>query len=721
MKFIAHKSKDGRKQSVIDHLTNTANTAASFAQAFGAEKLAFQCGLYHDVGMYSNEFQDYIINGDSCKHVDHSTAGAILIAENRGRLAQAFCIAGHHTGLPDYGSPADKPLASTLCGRLKRNIPVYENYLQDLEKPLDVPVPRISIENRFGFMFFIRMLFSSLVDAGFLDAERFETNGINSRGGFEDINVIADRFLERLTHKEFNLGSNEINQKRKEILENCLSQGNGKQGIYTLTVPIGGGKTCSSTAFAMRHCQIHHLKRIIYVIPYMSVIDQTSCVLRELVNCDDVDNVIEHHSGLDYNDEDERMRKARLATENWDAPIIITSNVQFFESLFACRTSRCRKLHNISQSVVIFDEAQMIPKDFMKPIIKAIVELTKNYGCTCLLTSATQPPWRELFSRYKGYKVDCQEISTNIPLLYKAFERTSQEFIGEVTGKEIADRLSTYERIVCVVTTKRKAKEIFDELPKDDGNFYLSTNLCSIHRKRIIREIKERLHSRKVCRVVSTSVISVGVDLDFPVGFVEVTALDSILQASGLVNRGGEERKEDSMVYIFSMPDESSFMKQEKDITENLIKIRNKDIFSSDAMEEYYNLLFYVNGKNLDTYNIDGLSERMAFREIANKFKLINEPTTSIVILYSDIVNFAVAQLKQGTRSRRLLRMIAPYIVNVRTQNYRNHPSDFDRLRSVGALEILDEGLAILREDKYYDEVQGLMIPEIGEAIFHEN
>ena len=714
MSYIAHKCDDGRKQSVKDHLTNTANMAAGFAQAFGAEKLAFQCGLYHDIGKYSSEFQDYI-NGGSCKRVDHSTAGAILMAENRGRLAQAFCIAGHHAGLPDHGSPADKAIASTLYGRLKRKIPAYENYLQEIEKPLDVPAPEISIKDKFSFMLFIRMLFSSLVDADYLDAERFEKNGINLRDGFEDMNVIADRFLERLANKDFDSGSNEINQERKEILQRCLSLGSGKQGLYTLTVPTGGGKTCSSTAFAMRHCQAHHLRRIIYVIPYTSVIDQTSSVLRELVNHDDVDNVIEHHSAIDYNDEDESMSKARLATENWDAPIIVTTNVQFFESLFACRASRCRKLHNISQSVIIFDEAQMIPIAFIKPIIKAIAELTKNYGCTCLLTSATQPPWKDMFSQYQA---DCQEISTGIPLLYKAFERTSQEFIGEVTGKEVADRLSAYERVVCIVTTKRKAKEIFEELPKDDGNFYLSTNLCSVHRKRIIREIRERLRNKKPCRVVSTSVISVGVDLDFPVGFVEVTALDSILQASGRVNRGGEECKEDSMVYIFSMPYKSSFMKQERDTTEYLIKTREKDIFSPEAIEEYYKLLFYLRGNNLDTYNIGGLSERLAFREISEKFKLINEPTTSIVIPHSDKLDIALAQLRHKTRSRRLLRMIAPYIVNVRNQNSKNHLSDFDRLRSVGALEILDEGLAVLRENKYYDEIQGLMVPDIGEAIF---
>ena len=404
MDFIAHR-RDGCEQSILEHLQGTARLAGSFGEVFGAGELARQCGLYHDIGKYSREFQAYI-RGEGRGRVDHSTAGAMEMMK-AGMVPLAFCIAGHHAGLPDAGGKGNRSDMSTLRGRCKKkDIFDYQAYRQELPQPGRQPIPGEMARDGFSYMFFTRMLFSCLTDADYLDTEQFMSGGSVRRGSFITIEEAAARFFEQLEAKGFFSPQNKINEKRADILRACLQAGKGRPGLYSLTVPTGGGKTAAATAFGLSQCQKQGLRRVIYVIPYTSIIEQTADVLRDFINRpgDKVDNIVEHHSSVDYDDPEgeEKAALKKLATENWDAPVVVTTNVQFFESLFANRTSKCRKLHNIAGSVLIFDEAQMLPSEYLRPILFSLALLVRHYGCTVLLCSATQPHLAPCINSFKG-------------------------------------------------------------------------------------------------------------------------------------------------------------------------------------------------------------------------------------------------------------------------------------------------------------------------------
>ncbi len=706
--FIAHRTESGREQDLLEHLEGTAKLAERFAEEYGAGQIGYQVGRYHDVGKYADKFQQYI-RGEFQGRVDHSTAGAQLLSKDRQSLAQALCVAGHHAGLPDLGSRIDSEGDPTFCGRMKRKVPDFSAYLQENKEPLSLSTPKLELKAPFSFMFYTRMLFSCLVDGDFLDTESFMQLGTVKRDGFAELLDMAESFKKSLQEKGFLSPNNELNEKRAEILRRCLEAGAGERGLYSLTVPTGGGKTIASSAFAFEQCQKQGLKRIIYVIPYTSIIEQTADVLRGFVQgAKGIDGVLEHHSAVSYDDDSENMGLKRLAVENWEAPIIITTNVQFFESLFACRTSKCRKLHNIAQSVIIFDEAQMFPVRFFKPVLAGIVELVRNYGCTCLLASATQPPWQDLFADL-GAK--CREIIPEIPALYEFFHRVSCVQCGMKNPEELADDLMQYRQVLCVASTKKTAKAIFEAMPDEEGNFYLSTNLCPAHRRRVIAAVRKRLAGGEACRVVSTSVISVGVDLDFPVGFVELTALDSIIQAAGRVNREGKIPADRAKVFVFSVEGASErFRKQERDITVMLQKQR-ENIFSPETIKEYFQRLYRYKGEALDGAKVMDDAKILAFKTIAQKVKLIDEDTIAVLIPYEEDAEKIAGRLRHGERTREVFRQAASYIVSLRRK-------DFDSLNGIGALEVLDSEIAILQEKSFYNEVQGLILPEEGTGIF---
>lgn len=321
-----------------------------------------------------------------------------------------------------------------------------------------------------------------------------------------------------------------------------MEKGEGEPGLYTLTVPTGGGKTISSMAFAMKQAVKYHKQRIIYVIPYLSIIDQTAKNFKDLLG---EENVLESHSSVNYDDTEEDLAdRMKLASENWDAPIVITTNEQFWESLYGSRTSKCRKLHNLADSVIIFDEAQMMPLDFLTPCLKALEELVTQYSVSAVLCSATQPA----LSRYLTLKP--REIMENIPDLYQFFNRVTWQFDGERTYDDLAAQIKTHQQALCIASTKKEAMEIYSRLA-DEDSFYLSTNLCPVHRMKVIDEIRRRLKEGNPCRVVSTSIISVGVDVDFPVAYLEYTGLDSLIQGAGRCNREGRKSPAESLVHIF--------------------------------------------------------------------------------------------------------------------------------------------------------------------------
>ena len=732
--YLGHlDEKTGRAQLLRDHLTGVADLAGRFAAAFGEEEMGRLLGLYHDVGKYSREFQTYIRADEAEKKkrrgsVDHSTAGAQEIAKLRQGAAAplAFCIAGHHAGIPNRGERADPEGAATLLGRLKRKgLPDYRAYRTENDAPAAVPsalYAQVAAE-AFPAMLYTRMLFSCLVDADFLDTEDFMAAGKAGREGFASLDTLLERlqksleenFLKPKTEKEKQKRQLPINEKRSALLAQSIAAGKEAKGnLYRLTIPTGGGKTISSLAFAL-HYAAHakrKRKRIIYVIPYTSIIEQNAAVFRELLG---EENVVEHHQHVDYDDaQDTDMNRKRLATENWDAPVIVTTNVQFFESLFSNRPSKCRKLHNLAESIVIFDEAQMIPLDYLRPSLAAIEALVRHYDCTAVLCTATQPPLGQFFP------ADLQPIEICPALMENAdfFRRTTIRLREEaMTEERLAAELAAQERVLCIVNVKKTAQRIFDLLGEQEGTYHLSTNLYPVHREQVLEEIRERLKDGKPCRVISTSLVEAGVDLDFPCVLREINGLDSIVQAAGRCNREGRGTAEESVVHVFSLEKLAKNAQLAAEITKNVARSFAEDLASPEAIRRYFEELYDLSGKNrLDKKDIMGQSGKFAFADIADDVRLIEDRTKPIFIPQTEEGQALLARLEQGERSRSLMRKVGRYIVTVYT-GYAEAP--FEQLAAQGKIRMLDENLAVLVDMEAYDSQKGLSnnVGE-GEGVF---
>ena len=728
--YLGHlDEKTGRAQLLRDHLTGVADLAGRFAAAFGEEEMGRLLGLYHDVGKYSREFQAYIRAGEEEKKrrrgsVDHSTAGAQEIAKLRQGAAAplAFCIAGHHAGIPNRGERADPEGAATLLGRLKRKgLPDYRAYRTENDAPAAVPsalYAQVAAE-AFPAMLYTRMLFSCLVDADFLDTEDFMAAGKVGREGFASLDTLLERlqksleekFLKPKTEKEKQKRQLPINEKRSALLAQSIAAGKEAKGnLYRLTIPTGGGKTISSLAFAL-HYAAHakrKRKRIIYVIPYTSIIEQNAAVFRELLG---EENVVEHHQHVDYDDaQDTDMNRKRLATENWDAPVIVTTNVQFFESLFSNRPSKCRKLHNLAESIVIFDEAQMIPLDYLRPSLAAIEALVRHYACTAVLCTATQPPLGQFFP------ADLQPIEICPALMENAdfFRRTTIRLREEaMTEERLAAELAAQERVLCIVNVKKTAQRIFDLLGEQEGTYHLSTNLYPVHREQVLEEIRERLNDGKPCRVISTSLVEAGVDLDFPCVLREINGLDSIVQAAGRCNREGRRSAEESVVHVFSLEKLARNAQLSAEITKNVARSFAEDLASPEAIHRYFEELYDLSGKNrLDKKGVLGQSGKFAFADIADDVRLIEDRTKPIFIPQSEEGQALLARLERGERSRALMRKVGRYIVTAYT-GYDEAP--FDRLAAQGKIRMLDENLAVLVDMSAYDAQRGLL-HNVGEG-----
>lgn len=716
--IIAGHIQDERVQSLTDHLDGTMRLAEGFGADMGLGAEAGLLGAIHDEGKDTAAFQDYI-HGRKHRRVDHSTAGAKSFFENGHigwlQLIGALCVAGHHAGIPDLGSKVDCAGTSTLNGRMKKCIPSIrhpQRYLID-STCLDVDHLNTFIEKRntLDVMILTRMLFSCLVDADFLDTEAFMNNQPVRKNEFSSLKEISAMFWSKLEEDGYFRPKNTLNEKRCEILHTCMRKGEGKQGLYSLTVPTGGGKTISSMAFAMKQAMKWHKERIIYVIPYLSIIEQTADVFRAFLGNH---AVLESHSQVDYDSlveegSEEASRVAermKLAAENWDAPVVITTNEQFFESLYANKTSRCRKLHNIANSVVILDEAQMMPVDFLKPCLHAIEQLVHYYGCTVVLCSATQP---ELGRYLQNSPI---EIMENVGELFQFFKRVTFDIDGETDYAEIAKKLDECEQVLCIASTKKEAEKIFELL--DGEAMYLSTNVCPAHRREIIREMKTRLRDGKPCCVVSTSIISVGVDIDFPVVYLQYTGLDSLIQGAGRCNREGRQSLQKSRAHIFWTKEskKSLFMRKEKQVTDMVRKKYNtKEMTEPSAIRTYFENWYQSNEGNLDYREIEKLAQSLSFAEIGKRFHLINDSTKSVFVPFDEKARNIKEQLMMGNRSRQLMRAAGAYMINVRYSKAQGQ-SDFMKLLTQGQIEMFpgDENLAYLVNMEDYDVELGLKI-----------
>lgn len=700
MEYIGHKTEDGREQPLIDHLKNVSQLAGQFAAVFGEKEMGEQVGLYHDIGKYSLGFQNRIMN-DGPK-VDHSTAGAQEMIKVKNPV-MAFCIAGHHSGLMDRGSRFSVDSDGTLQGRLKKDLKgklAYDSFLNELSVPSSFnPNDKNKTSNSFGISFYTRMLFSSLVDADFLDTEIFMSEGKVSRGYSTTMDELKTKF--DVYCGRFNSCEGAINLKRQEIRNECIKKADEKPGLFSLTVPTGGGKTLSSLAFALYHAVRFSKKRIIYVIPYTSIIEQTADIFRGILGDE---NVIEHHMNVAYDDNEnlstDKDAYKKLATENWDAPVIVTTNVQFFESLFANKPSRCRKLHNIANSVVIFDEVQMLPVDYLKPCMEAIKELAVNYGVTEVLCTATQPSLNQFVKPY-----EIREICSDTQGLYEIFRRVRYEQLKVSSLEDVASKLNQYKQVLCINNSKKDAQKLYEMLT-GEGCFHLSTLMYPNHRRQVLYVIRERLKNCLPCKVISTSLIEAGVDVDFPVVFREVAGLDSCIQAGGRCNREGKNSLDDSIVYLYDLERTvtkiPSFIRQPLSITQGLLK-EYEDIAGLDVIKEYFDRLYYFKGDALDKNDILSETKKFNFATVGQQFKLIEENTKSLFINNTEESEWILECLQRGIRSRTLLRQAGKFIVPIYENQLR-------KLLDLGKIEEVDQELYLLIDNTAYSNKTGLKL-----------
>lgn len=713
MEYIGHLEGE-RTQLLIEHLKGTAELSESFAAKFGKEQWGYCCGLLHDIGKYSSEFQKRI-KGESNAKVDHSTAGAQVCMKRDGLYSFiSYCIAGHHSGIPDYGNCRDTGSVSSLAGRIKKKVCDYSAYKKEVEIP-DLNTMPIGVNenecNDFSLSTFIRMLYSCLVDADFLDTEAFMKNGDTGRDSGESIEQLLDK-LKKYTEKWLdNTDINTVNGRRTEILKNCYEMGKKEKGLFRLTVPTGGGKTIASLAFALQHAMKHQMDRVIYVIPYTSIIEQNAKIFRTILG---TENVLENHCNVDY-EASEELKPMQLAAENWDKPVIVTTNVQFFESLFANKSSKCRKIHNITNSVIIFDEAQMLPTNYLKPCVAMIEELVRNYGASAVLCTATQPALQAFF----GQDVKAEELCPRMEEQFKFFKRTTLKNIGKIGENELVEKLSGEYQALCIVNTRKRAQALYSYL-QGEGVYHLSTCMYPIHRKRILDEIRERLEGKnnKRCILISTSLVEAGVDLDFRSVYRQLAGVDSIVQAAGRCNREGKNAAEESFISIFQFEERDYVPGQQNqlDVTEELIE-KDVDLFALKSINEYFQNLYYLKGNSLDEKKILEQFENRNynFAKVGKEFQLIENNMMMVFIHGDNDADRIMQQIKDQGFTRAGMRRAGQYCVNVYEEQLKS-------LYDAGKVRLVSEDMPDfyeLTDQAQYNEEFGLSLKvEKGVAFF---
>jgi len=726
--LIAHCNEYGTVQTLQEHLLKVAEIAESFCSSFESSSWGHAAGLLHDDGKASDEFQNRIralARGDTARRVDHSTPGARFASQNidnpqgAGKLL-AYLIAGHHAGLPNGSGGAD---SSSLSSRLSNSKPgpgLMADHINEISLPPFMSENRLDHLNvGFQLSFFIRMVYSALVDADFLDTEAFmdsEKNHYRSEyPTLDELHPLLKKYLKDLNEKS---SQNHINKLRSEILADCTKAAELEQGLFSLTVPTGGGKTLSSLAFAFEHALRNGMQRIIYVIPYTSIIEQTAGLFRSIFG---EKAVLEHHSNFvaEETEDQETSLIRKLASENWDAPIIVTTNVQFFESCFANRSSKNRKLHNVAGSVVILDEAQMLPVPFLRPTIEVIRELAKTYHTSVVLCTATQPALLENHDFKKGLS-GVREMVSAPEKLETNFKRVQSTGLGKKSEEEIADFLADEEQILCIVNTRNQARNIVERLFETDKPVYhLSALMCPRHRRQILQKVKERLKDGLPCRLVSTQLVEAGVDIDFPVVVRAIAGIDSVVQAAGRCNREGK-LEGIGKLYVF-YPEEGlprGFFRQNAQITELVMHSRGEDYIDSKVVHEYFKELYWMKDSSggldkegiLELLNSGAPSFDLPFKTVAQLYKLIPNEQIPVIVPYDNEARTLSDELRYNTRPGALLRKLQQYSVQL-------YPQQLQQLLAGGFVEKIQNEFYLLSDygmNEIYDEITGIhpSIPE---------
>lgn len=723
--YFAHSHESlepARWHLLSQHLENTGERAAAFLDAVDVADLGRAAGLLHDLGKYSDEFQQRLAG--KAARVDHSTAGAqTALKRYPGPLGKviAYCVAGHHAGLANgvngekIGALADRLAASPppLDARWKNEVALPELLPPRIK-------PRDASNAGFSAAFLVRMVFSALVDADYLDTEAWfaEVDGHSSRHRNDPaLGQLLERLDSHLTGLATKSAPTKVNSIRREVLDHARTAAAKRPGLFTLTVPTGGGKTLSSLAFALEHALRHGQQGVIYVIPFTSIVEQTAAVFRHALRegpLDPAHFVLEHHSAFDEDriGQREARDKLRLAMENWDVPIVVTTAVQFFESLFANRPSKCRKLHNIANRVVILDEAQTLPLNLLMPCVSAIDELARNWRSSIVLCTATQPAL-QAHHGFNGGLGGVREIAPEPSRLYGHLRRTRIRHAGRLDDPQLKKRLLLSRQTLCIVNTRRHARELFEALSATPGSFHLSTAMCAIHRRDVLSDIRERLAGGHPVRLVATSLIEAGVDVDFETVFRAEAGLESIIQAAGRCNREG--RSEMGDVYVFEpapapgrtpSPELAQFASAARSVLR-----RHEDPQSLAAVTDYFREVYWIKGPELDAHRILAkLNERRAsldfpFETIAREFRLISSDMVPVIVPYAGrsnrdrIVARLLEELRRIERPGRIARSLQPYLVPV-PRRIRQH------LIAAGAV-------SVIRPDAFAEQFVVLTNPEL--------
>ena len=726
VRYLAHVRSDGNTfvpHDLDEHLRGVGQLAEEYAHSFGSGDWAQVAGLWHDLGKYSAEFQRRIksISGYDLEahlegpvgRVDHSTAGAQHAIDQfgvHGRIL-AYLIAGHHAGLPDWhtSETAGKALKARLDDKSH-----LERALRQAISPeiLSQAKPDSALLGKAeGFALWVRMLFSCLVDADFLDTEAFmDEDKAVQRIDVLTIPEMVSRFDAYMEEKFTSSLPTRVNRVRAEVLRQCRDKAREVPGLFSLTVPTGGGKTLSSLAFALEHAVRHEKRRVIYAIPYTSIIEQTANIFRDIFP----DAVVEHHSNLDP---DKETAKSRLATENWDAPLIVTTNVQFFESLFAARTSRCRKLHNIVNSVVVLDEAQLLPPEFLQPILDVMNLLVRYYGVTFVLSTATQPALGTLrnFQRTMRGLDQVREIIDDPDALYRDLERVTvsmpQDLHQTQDWDDIVQQIQQHPCVLAVVNSRSDARELHRRMP--EGTIHLSALMCGEHRSRVITDVKQRLLAGEAVRVVSTQLVEAGVDVDFPVVYRALAGLDSIAQAAGRCNREGKPEPGQVIVFVPPKPAPPGLLRRAADTTVSLLTGVDDNPLTRDLFRRYFEH-FYMRAPFLDKHGITDLLTpqgsgddqlKVQFRTAAQYFQLIDDSGyRSVLVRYADSPGL-IGLLQKDGPERWLMRKLQRYSVSL--PEYQ-----FQKLLGNGDVYEVYPGLFAQTADVLYHPELGVLVDE---------
>lgn len=746
MIYFGHSGNcgDGSDWQRLDaHLLNVARLSSRFGEKTGLAHAAYIAGLFHDVGKYDPAFQAYIAGRGAS--VEHSTAGAQVLRD----LAQgpdkamaeiiAYAILGHHAGLPDR----DNATGGSFNLRIGHPLRIADAWRKDLGDDLAARISgmgeelrRFAVKDRerqgFTLSFVGRMIFSCLVDADFKDTEAFYVSQ-GERQADRDWPLLQDLIPDFLARFEVHMArfsgrsvtsgkGRELNDLRAHILSQVRSKAEERTGLFTLTVPTGGGKTLASLGFALDHAKAHGHERIIYAIPFTSIIDQTAAIFRSVLG---EEHVLEHHSNIDEEkfQARERRDKLKLAMEDWAAPVIVTTTVQLFESLFAARPSRARKLHNIANSVIVLDEAQTLPRPLLLPVMRALEELTERYGCSIILCTATQPALGKTDAFPFGLPLSPdRELAPDPENLARRLGRTRIRHAGAMENDDLIAQLAECEQMLVIVNSRRHALDLYKQAQAAglDGVMHLTTRQYAADRRTMLQEVHRRLKSGAPCRLIATSLIEAGVDVDFPAALRAEAGLDQIIQAAGRVNREGTRPRDASLVTVFTPPQYAPPC-EIKGLIGDMKRIvdKHEDLTMPAAIADYFGEVYWrvgqegLDGKGIrDRFNISKFNPNeltdFSYRQVGQDFRMIESGLVPVIIAIEDEAKDWVGKLNvEAVSSGLLARKLQAFSVQV-------PPKARERLRACGHVEFLATELrgdqfAVLKKDSLYRDGLGLI------------